>query len=623
MKNFQTCAAELRRLSGGLAALADAAGALGVPRPDGAEWYELLRHKLLPQADTEPVLVVAVVGGTNIGKSCVFNHLSGEAASAVSPLAAGTRHPVCLAPPHRAREDELARLFEGFTLRRWTSEQDPLSTADEHLLFWREGRHVPPRLLLLDTPDIDSDVPVNWQRADVIRQAADVLVAVLTQQKYNDAAVKQFFRKAAEADKPAIVVFNQCDLVEDRPYWPKWLSTFVDETGAEPPEFVYVVPHDRQAATQLRLPFYSVGRDGTEPPHQRGSSLRDDLASLHFDAIKLRTLRGALGRVVDRAAGAPAWLARVRAASREFAEAAAALGRADQARINWPTLPAHLLVDEIRGWWDDQRSGWSRQIHGAYRQVGRGLAAVGQRAWQWLRGPADDPLEGFASREREVVVRAVQIKLDELERLAQVGNDTLRPRLRALLAGARRHELIDQLSAAHAALPPLDDDYRQFVRAELEAWSRRHPQAVGWLRSLDHVLAMARPAVTLSLVLTGFALPATAVLGTTAAHVVGHVAAETATAVLVTGGGEAAVSMAGEAAAQTAARLWQRFEDEYTRRRAQWLDAWLDEHLLAGLLGELKAGATLPESAAYREAEAALGELAALAAPAAAIRAAS
>ena len=87
------------------------------------------------------------------------------------------------------------------------------------------------RLLLLDAPDVDSDVAVNWRRATAIRQAADVLVAVLTQQKYNDAAVKQFFRAAVEADKPIIVVFNQCELEADRAYWPQWLETFCQQTA--------------------------------------------------------------------------------------------------------------------------------------------------------------------------------------------------------------------------------------------------------------------------------------------------------------------------------------------------------------------------------------------------------
>ncbi len=34
------------------------------------------------------------------------------------------------------------------------------------------GERMPPRLLLLDAPDVDSDVEVNWHRTRVIRQAA-------------------------------------------------------------------------------------------------------------------------------------------------------------------------------------------------------------------------------------------------------------------------------------------------------------------------------------------------------------------------------------------------------------------------------------------------------------------
>ena len=78
------------------------AAAAGVAPPAGQEWFDLLRNKLLPQLDLPPLLVVAIVGGTNIGKSVIFNHLAGEVASAASPLAAGTKHPVCLVPPELA-----------------------------------------------------------------------------------------------------------------------------------------------------------------------------------------------------------------------------------------------------------------------------------------------------------------------------------------------------------------------------------------------------------------------------------------------------------------------------------------------------------------------------------------
>ena len=97
-----------------------------------------------------------------------------------------------------------------------------------------------------------------------LSETADVLLAVLTQQKYNDAAVKQFFRAAVEADKPIIVVFNQCDLEADREYWPRWLATFNQQTGARP-EAAYAIPHDRCAAEELRLPFYALGTEVPSP----------------------------------------------------------------------------------------------------------------------------------------------------------------------------------------------------------------------------------------------------------------------------------------------------------------------------------------------------------------------
>ncbi|MFH1266660.1 MAG: GTPase, partial [Planctomycetota bacterium] len=263
--DYQTWADQVRKLDRSLAALGPVARRVGVDSPDGEGWFELLHLKLLPQLEVEPFLVVGIVGGTNIGKSVLFNHLAGEVASGVSPLAAGTTHPVCLVPPGMNDPAALATLFEGFDLAAWQSAEDPLGECPEDMLFWRVGRNVPPRLLLLDAPDVDSDVAVNWHRARAIRQAADVLVAVLTQQKYNDAVVKQFFREAAEADKPIIVVFNQCDLQGDREYWPEWLGTFSSETGTEP-ELVYVVPRDRAAAEGLRLPFYVVGPDGRRAP---------------------------------------------------------------------------------------------------------------------------------------------------------------------------------------------------------------------------------------------------------------------------------------------------------------------------------------------------------------------
>ena len=321
---------------------------------------------------------------------------------------------------------------------------------------------MPPRLLLIDTPDVDSDVPMNSSRAKAIRQVADVLLAVLTQQKYNDAAVKQFFRAAAAADKPIIVTFNQCDLTADAVYWPQWLSTFRDQISSGPlpstftkgakrvpggegvpvpfsaaesptlnpersfaPELVYIVPYDRRAAEQLCLPFYCVGKDGVDPIG-RPVELRNELAAIRFDAIKIRTFRGALRRVLDPGEGLPAYLNRIRATAAEFASAAKILSAQEMARVDWPMLPSGVLVEEIRNWWDSSRESWSRRIHGFYRTLGRGVTWPIRAAWSSMSGPNVDPLLHFQQQERAAIVAAVGKLLDELDRLSQIGNDTLR-----------------------------------------------------------------------------------------------------------------------------------------------------------------------------------------------------
>jgi len=598
------------RFHDALCSLERVAACLDVAPPRGQEWFELLRHKLLPQIELPPLLVVAVVGGTNIGKSLLFNHLIGEEASGVSPLAAGTRHPVCLVPPEAADAELLGRLLEGFHLRAWQSPEDALADGDENWLFWRAGRNVPARLVLLDTPDIDSDVEVNWERARAIRRVADVLVAVLTQQKYNDAAVKQFFREAAAADKAIVVVFNQCELEADRPYWPEWLDTFCSQTGARP-ELVYVVPLDRRAAGELRLPAYDVGPTGRGPLGEP-RSLGDDLVALHFDAIKIRTFRGALARVLDEERGAPAYLEAIRAASGEFRAAAGALAAAEMARVRWPALPGSILVDEIRAWWDADRAEWSRRIHGFYRVLGQGVTWPIRAAHGAMTSGKIDPVESLHRQEREAIVLAVEKLLDELDRLAELGSDTLRPRLRRLLGGRAREDLLARVAAAHDALAPVDDDYRAFLRGELDAWRRANPGAVRFLRSLDHMAAIARPAITVSLAVSGWIVAgdlvshaAVQAVGQTA----GNLATEAAIAGGIAGGGEALVSTTSEGVRHAAARLFTRLQARYAQGRATWLARWLDEELLGDLLADLRRGVEVVRSDEFRTAEKMMGLL--------------
>ena len=549
------CGQLVQRLYARLRELERAAVILEIPDLHQREWYGLLVEKLVPQLVDDAFLVTAVVGGTNIGKSAIFNHLAGERASAVCPIASGTKHPVCLVPTGFGNRHSLADIFPGFKLRPWKDPEAPLEETETHLLFWRESAACPETLLVLDTPDIDSAAKVNWLRADMIRRSADVLIAVLTQQKYNDAAVKQFFRKAAEEDKACIAVFNQCQLPDDEQYWPMWLQTFCRATGIRP-EFGYVAPLDRRAAESNSLPFYrrifsldEAGEANVAPAHTSDDtatgSLMVELSRLHFPEIKLRSLRGSLQSLLSEKAGLPSYLGELTLRSHEFASAAEMLSAHTLGEVNdWPSVPNAALLGELRRWWRTQRTGWTSRVHGFYDAVGSAVVWPVNYSRKFLSGPAEAPLETYRRGEWNAILRVVGSVYERLERMAAVGNKLLQPRLAAVLEGTSREQLLAELKSAHDAVD-LEDELRRLVTEQLRTMRDESPQFYQMLRRLDETAAIARPAVSVALFVVGFgpAGHAAASLATdtamqTAVHFAGDVVGGTVAAAV----GETAVS---------------------------------------------------------------------------------
>jgi len=552
---------------------------LGIEPPQG-QWREQLDRKLLPQMELPEIIVAAVAGGTNIGKSAVFNTLAGCEVSKVSPLASGTKHPVCLVPSNWDDKDRLGRLFESFDIRPCVSPEDPLRESRQNQLFYLRQDSLPPRLMLLDTPDIDSDAEVNWERAWAILHAADVLLAVLTQQKYNDAAVRRFFKEAVEADKPLIVLFNQVDLSADRDAWPLWLEQFRKTTGAAP-EAVYVIPFNREASQKAALQFHAVDpADGRSRPIP--TDLRSELIQRRFDQIKLRTFRGAWRRLCDQRDGLPAYLNQLRARAHEYAEALRVLEAKARLHIAWP-LPSNIFQQEIFEWWDEARPGWARVVHATYRTVFGGLINKAKKVTRRLlkrKNTALTDQTDYQRHEWDAIRKAVDELFEQLEQIAATGNTLIRPLLEPLLNGKNRRELLERLKAAHSALPAVDDDFRQFLRGELENLCRTYPKVVKWMRAADNLAALARPAITVTLFWTGF-------------HVAGEFAAQVATEAAITGGvtaaGEATMAVADEGVRAAAARAFHHLEQRYAENRRD----WLRKELLGETLDHLQRGADL------------------------------
>jgi hypothetical protein len=588
---------------------------LRLPPLAGREWYEVLLRKLLPQLAGPPFIVAAVVGGTNIGKSVIFNHLAGARVSATSPLASGTRHPVCLVPEGFATQHDLSAIFQGFKLIEWTEPEAALENCPEHRLFWKTSAGLPSNLLVLDTPDIDSDAEINWLRADHLRHCADVLVAVLTQQKYNDAAVKRFFRNAAGEDKAVIAVFNQCLLPEDEPFWPLWLETFSGETGIVP-DLLYLAPNDRRAAEENRLPFFERRWQSDNPrvgsaPDKAPHDLARDLTEMRFSEIKLRTLRGGLGQILAPQTGVRAYLEEIRLRSAAFQDASTLLAMQELARVeNWPAPPVGLLVSHIRQWWRTHRRGWAKTIHDVYGSLGEGLLWPFRWVGKRIAGGAPDPHEVYLTAEQNIMLQTVDALYRELTRLSQLGNDLLRPRLEALLAGASRADLLERLTADLDALD-LDSELNEVVAAQMQAFRDENPNTFGVFRKLDSMAAVARPVT--SVVLFAAAAGPVGHMVTTASqslavHIIGDIASGTGAVVV----GETALSGTVGGLRLLEARFRQ-LQAAFTARRVAWFAEFLRKNILGDLHSELAAAAGLAETTTYQEVLASVDRLSQLA----------
>jgi hypothetical protein len=504
--SFAAWAGTVAELCAQVERLSPLAARLGADDPAAADWHAALFGKLRPQVAREPLLVAAICGGTNTGKSLITNTLVGAAISRSLPEAARTLHPVASLARGVAARVELAELFPGFRPVPWTSEADALDASAADVLVWREdpGGTQPERLVVLDTPDIDGTLRENWHRAELVRTAADVLVAVLTQQKYNDAAVRDFFAAAAAAGKTMIVVFNMVDWPRQRERIAGWLATFVAETAAAPVA-VYAAPHDFAAADAGRITLHPLPE---LTPDGSSQSLAERLACGDFDRIKRQAMAGAMRVVADPDRGLAAWLTSIDRAAAGWRDSQRTLEREGRVQVELPPPPREAVWDEVWRWLEPRRTAVDLVVSSGYRAVGRGVSWVARRVG--VGRTAAERKEDFAATELEALKRALADFVDRLDDACR-RDPRLAARLGPRLATADRAAWYADLERRHAALPLVSDDYRTFVRTELDRFADTNPGMVKAVLAGLTVGSVVRPVMTLALFSAGAAaVPAAA-----------------------------------------------------------------------------------------------------------------
>ncbi|WP_044889891.1 GTPase domain-containing protein [Myxococcus hansupus] len=201
--------------------LASALDALPAPErfPDAADaelarrLAERLRRDLLPRLGSAdaPLLLVAIAGPNNVGKSTLFNSLVGASLSPARPEGGLTKQ--CLAAAHPDSwtgplKDYLTRRYD--TVPVASGEAAPVDqSGPPGRLYLVLSEAVPRGLLVMDTPDFDSVYRDNRERAEALLVTVDVLVFVTSRQTYQNAALVDFLRAAVGHGRPYLLVYNE------------------------------------------------------------------------------------------------------------------------------------------------------------------------------------------------------------------------------------------------------------------------------------------------------------------------------------------------------------------------------------------------------------------------------
>lgn len=201
--------------------------------------------KLAIAADRPGLLLNLVIfGPTQAGKSTVVNGLLPEPLAGVSPLAGYTVHPQGYVSAQIQMESRwLDQFFPGYqrvdqdTLRHSEYDEYALKTFDQAGLF----ADLKP-VLIWDTPDFDS-VDARGYTEAVIRTIglADILLLVVSKEKYADQSVWKMLEMLAPLHVPLIVCINKIMQSEDaalrRSFQSRYQSRF---PASELPQITFI-----------------------------------------------------------------------------------------------------------------------------------------------------------------------------------------------------------------------------------------------------------------------------------------------------------------------------------------------------------------------------------------------
>jgi hypothetical protein len=348
-------------------------------RGAAARLAERLRRDLLPRlAGAGPVLLVAIAGPNNVGKSSLFNSLVRRA---ISPARAeGGLTKQCLAAAHPSLWSGELRVFIERRYEVVTLPAGSAAPVDQPgpagRLYLVLGEEVPAGLLLMDTPDFDSVYLQNRVNSEALLVTVDLVVFVVSRQTYQNAALVAFLRSVVGHGRPYLLVYNEAV----RPATTRaHLDKLAADVGHAPlARFFAVHQPDVEAGRALLSTEPLDGAPALEtllgdPRHAGPLKTKALSAGLRDAAAEIAQVAEALR---SRVAEPERLRARLRHELRTIGSKAAVKG-----------VPADVLIQAFREELD-ARSRYHKWIRMPFRALTTALGFVGRRVREVMVGPA-------------------------------------------------------------------------------------------------------------------------------------------------------------------------------------------------------------------------------------------
>ena len=170
---------------------------------------EILAHRAAP-GTTGPV-VISMQGGTGCGKSTLFNALVERTWSLTGIRRPLTEGPLCFVHERWAAWAEQGGLGSEYPQEviRCRDGQGAVQGKSGTLTLLKHRSPDWESCVLVDAPDLDSVERKNRWIAEEIFITSDLIVFIASEEKYADASSFDLLRRAAEDEKPYIVILNK------------------------------------------------------------------------------------------------------------------------------------------------------------------------------------------------------------------------------------------------------------------------------------------------------------------------------------------------------------------------------------------------------------------------------